>query len=308
MSDSLRLSVVDLTDADAAAEFFRVADAAREEDGYDPFNEQSRLDVSAGKRTPIVATVWSEREHARAIGSAILGHGQLDFTVDPVFRGKGLGGIALNGLLATVVGELTAWAHGDHPAARILAERHGFDAVRRLLQLRAPLDGPVESEHGRAAAALPPAITASQPAITAFRPGIDDAEWVALNAQVFARHPEQGTVTVADLRERMATPWFNAGDFLIARDEPGQMIGYNWLKIEPGAQEGEIYVVGVTAASAGQGLGRLLMDAGLTRLRERGCTAATLYVEADNAAAVHLYRSLGFVDHTVDVQYRRIPR
>ncbi|TAM69329.1 MAG: mycothiol synthase [Microbacteriaceae bacterium] len=301
MSDSLRLSVVDLTDVAAAAEFFRVADAAREEDGYDPFNEQSRFDLSTGKRTPIVATVWSEREHARAIGSAILGHGQLDFTIDPVFRGKGLGGIALDGLLATVAGELTAWSHGDHPAARILAERHGFDAVRRLLQLRASLDGRSELVPDGAA-------TASNPAITVFRPAIDDAEWVELNAAVFATHPEQGAVTVADLRERMAEPWFNAGDFLIARDGAGHMVGYNWLKIEPAAQEGEIYVLGVATASAGRGLGRLLMNAGLDRLRERGCTAATLYVEADNMPAVKLYRSLGFIDHTVDVQYRRAPR
>ncbi|WP_308467721.1 mycothiol synthase [Rathayibacter soli] len=304
MSDSLRLSVTDLTDAAAAADFFRVADAAREEDGYDPFNEQSRFDVTSGRRTPIVATVWSAQEHARAIGAAILGHGQLDFVIDPVFRGKGLGGIALNGLLATVTGELTAWAHGDHPAARILAERHGFDAVRRLLQLRAPLDARPEL------VARPGALHggAAHPAITAFRPGIDDAEWMALNAAVFATHPEQGAVTLADLGERMAEPWFNAGDFLIARDQAGRMVGYNWLKIEPDAQEGEIYVIGVAAASAGQGLGRSLMRAGLARLRERGSTAATLYVEADNAAAVHLYRSLGFLDHTVDVQYRRIPR
>ncbi|MEO8906650.1 MAG: mycothiol synthase [Microbacteriaceae bacterium] len=302
MSDSLRLSVTDLTDAAAAADFFRVADAALEEDGYDPFNEQSRFDVSSGRRTPIVATVWSEQEHRRAIGAAILGHGQLDFVIDPVFRGKGLGGVALNGLLATTPGELTAWAHGDHPAARILAERHGFDAVRRLLQLRAPLGQPLdEPPSGRPERAE----QSPTPMITPFRAGIDDEEWVTLNAGVFATHPEQGAVTVADLRERMAESWFDAGDFLIARDEAGHMLGYNWLKIEPGAQDGEIYVIGVAAASAGRGLGRALMSAGLARLRERGCTAATLYVEADNTTAVHLYRSLGFLDHTIDVQYRR---
>jgi mycothiol synthase len=47
------------------------------------------------------------------------------------------------------------------------------------------------------------------------------------------------------------------------------------------------------------------MAAGLARLRERGCTAAELYVEADNTPAVSLYRSLGFAHDRVHVQYAR---
>jgi mycothiol synthase len=312
MSDSLRLSVPDLTSTEAAAEFYRVADAARDVDGYDPFNEQARLDVASGRRTPVVATVWSQDEHARAIGAAIIGHGELDLVVDPIFRGKGFGGVAVSGLLPTIQGEVTAWSHGDHPAARILAARHGFEAVRTLLQLRlSPIPdaagaGPsTSSGTGPSTSSGTGSGTASSATIDAFDPSTDAAEWVALNARVFAGHPDQGAITDNDLRERMAESWFRAGDFLIARDASGIMIGYNWLKIEPGADEGEIYVIGVDASQAGRGLGRTLMRAGLERLRERGCSAATLYVEADNIAAVHLYRSLGFADRTVDVQYRR---
>jgi mycothiol synthase len=302
MSDSLRLSVPDLSSNEAAAEFYRVADAARDVDGYDPFNEQSRLDVASGRRTPIVATVWSQDEHARAIGAAIIGHGELDLVIDPIFRGKGFGGVAASGLLATIQGEVTAWSHGDHPAARILATRHGFEAVRTLLQLRL---SPIPDAGGPAATGSATGDEASAATVTSFDPNTDAAEWVALNALVFASHPEQGGITESDLRERMAEPWFDAGDFLIARDASGTMIGYNWLKIEPAAEEGEIYVIGVDHSHAGRGLGRSLMNAGIRRLRERGCTAATLYVEAENAAAVHLYRSMGFTDRTVDVQYRR---
>lgn len=300
MSDSLRLSVPDLSSNEAAAEFYRVADAARDVDGYDPFNEQSRLDVASGRRTPVVATVWSQDEHARAIGAAIIGHGELDLVIDPIFRGKGFGGVAISGLLPTIQGEVTAWSHGDHPAARILATRHGFDAVRTLLQLRLSQIPDAGGDGHATSSAIEQAAT-----IAAFNPRTDAAEWVALNARVFAGHPEQGAITESDLRERMAEPWFDAGDFLVARDASGTMIGYNWLKIEPGADDGEIYVIGVDASEAGHGLGRTLMQAGISRLRERGCTAATLYVEADNVAAVHLYRSLGFADRTVDVQYRR---
>lgn len=301
MSDSLRLSVPDLSNAGAASDFFRVADAARESDGYDPFNEQSRLDLASGHRTPVIATVtstdavWQPDADGSAldghtVGAAIVGAGQLDLVMDPVFRGKGYGAVALPGLLSQAHGELTAWSHGDHPAARVLAPRFGFEPVRTLLQLRL--------------AQLPAAI-APLDGIDTFRVGVDEDEWVALNARVFATHPEQGRVTADDLRAREAEPWFDAGDFFLARDTSGTMTGYNWLKIEPGESSGEIYVIGVDAASAGHGLGRRLMLAGLARLADRGCTSATLYVEADNEPAVRLYRSLGFADHTIDVQYRR---
>jgi len=67
-------------------------------------------------------------------------------------------------------------------------------------------------------------------------------------------------------------------------------------------------VVGVSPEWSGHGLGRRLMTAGLERLRRRGAARATLYVEADNEPAVRLYRSIGFADRTVDVQYRRRTR
>lgn len=312
MSESLRLSVPDLASADGASAFFRVADAARDVDGYDPFNEQARLDVASGHRTPIVAIVsstdalwqpdatWPPLADAallgHVVGAAIVGAGGLDLVIDPVFRGKGYGAVAASGLLPHLHGNITAWSHGDHPAARALAPRFGFEPVRTLLQLRALALGESRSD----SATFPAGTT-----ITAFRPGVDEAEWVALNARVFAQHPEQGGITLDDLRARQAEPWFDAGDFLVARASDGRMVGYNWLKLEPGGSDGEVYVIGVDAATAGRGLGRRLMQAGLARMAERGRATATLYVEADNEPAVHLYRSLGFADHIVDVQYRR---
>lgn len=81
------------------------------------------------------------------------------------------------------------------------------------------------------------------------------------------------------------------------------LVGYDWLKIEPGSSTGEIYVLGIAPEAAGRGLGRALLGAGLARMVERSCTAADLYVEAENRAAVALYRSLGFTDAAIDVQY-----
>ncbi|RNE64040.1 mycothiol synthase [Cryobacterium tepidiphilum] len=291
------LSVHSATDAAAQAAVREVAEQAASVDGYRPFNEQAMLDIASGRREPFLLT----QAGGEAVGAAILGAGELDLVVVPGSRRRGVATAALPSLLDRVpAGEqLFAWAHGDHPGAAALAVRFGFASVRTLLQLRvSPIPEP-------AAAALSQGLR-----IEAFRPGVDADDWVALNALVFAHHPEQGALTATDLAARQAEPWFDAGDLLVARDAGGRMIGYNWLKIEPGDADrvGEIYVIGVHPDAAGQGLGRALMNAGLARLLERGCQAAALYVEADNEPAVRLYRSLGFTDFTVDVQYRRDAR
>jgi mycothiol synthase len=284
------LRVRDITDAAPRAAFDRLVRRAVAVDEASPFNDQALIDVEAGSRSLLFAIRPPESPSAAEllIGAALIGHGELEFVVDPEWRGTGVGSSMLTDVLGDAPPGLLAWAHGDHPASRALAVRFGFDRVRTLLQLRMPLTsatGPAPRQAG----------------ITAFTPGIDDDEWVELNARVFASHPEQGRLTVDDLRARQSERWFDAGDFLIARDESGRMLGYNWLKID--ADHGEIYVIGV--GEPGRGLGRALMLAGLDRLRERGVRMASLYVEGDNEPAVHLYRSLGFADHAVDVQYRQ---
>ncbi|MEZ5258337.1 MAG: GNAT family N-acetyltransferase [Ilumatobacteraceae bacterium] len=50
----------------------------------------------------------------------------------------------------------------------------------------------------------------------------------------------------------------------------------------------------------GRGLGRQLTVAGLDHLARRGVPVGMLYVDADNAAATGLYRSLGFTVHRTD--------
>jgi mycothiol synthase len=64
-----------------------------------------------------------------------------------------------------------------------------------------------------------------------------------------------------------------------------------------------VYVVGVTPEAQGRGLGKALTVAGIEYLHRRGLQAIMLYVDADNTAAVALYRRLGFTRWDVDVMY-----
>ncbi|MFB2554785.1 mycothiol synthase [Herbiconiux liangxiaofengii] len=295
MSDSLTLSV---SSPDEAREpFLRLVARAALVDGQHPFNDQAQIDAGKGTRSLLLA-----ERNASVVGAAIVGQGELEFVIDPEWRQEGLGRQLLEIVLRNNgEGPLLAWAHGDHPASRRLAATHRFDAVRTLLQLRRELSPATDAsapDSAPAASALPAGF-----AVSTFRGGRDADDWVDLNARVFAEHDEQGSITAEDLSFRLSEAWFDPDDFLLLRDSDGRLVGYNWLKVEPGDSVGEIYVVGVEEGHAGQGLGRHLMNLGLERLAERGCTHAALYVDADNTRAVALYRSLGFTDHTIDVQY-----
>lgn len=124
--------------------------------------------------------------------------------------------------------------------------------------------------------------------------GQDESAWVEVNNRAFSWHREQGGWTLAQVAERQAEPWFDADGFRVY-DIDGQIAAYCWTKVH--ADEvppiGEVYVIAVDPQYHGQGLGRALTLAGYEHLAEVGLTRAMLYVDADNTAAVTLYRDLG---------------
>jgi mycothiol synthase len=295
-----------------------IAASASDLDGQPPFSDQSLVELRTGSRTALVLA---------DVAAAIVGTGEAEFVVAPDARGRRHGTALLERLVADAADELLIWAHGDHPAARALARSHGFDPVRELLQLRAPVEGRegdsavrsvAVTDSGRSAAAGSGSGSGSdsgsgsgsgsgssfgsgsRSGISTFRPGDDDAAWLHVNARAFAHHPEQGRVSQRDLDELRTEDWFNPEDFLVVRDGT-DIVAYCWLKVEGGM--GEFYVVGVDPSRQGEGLGRRLMDAGFARLAARGIRTALLYVEGDNAPALALYRSYGFERHSIDIQY-----
>jgi mycothiol synthase len=286
-------------------------------DRQPPFSDQSLVDLESGARQLVVLAA-REKPAAAAIVLFASTSFEAEFVVDPLERHHGLGNRMMIEMLREAHGTVRIWAHGDHPDARALARRYDMEPVRELLQLRADVSGasviePVEISRGNETGGVSEVSTSSTTErnstnggvrIDQFRVGTDDAEWLAVNARAFATHPEQGKLTQADLDARIAEDWFDPEDFLIARDADGAMMGFCWLKVKGAEGEpGEFYAVGVHPKYQGRGLGRSLVEAGLRRLAERGIRTASLYVEADNIAAVALYRSFGFADHSIDIQY-----
>ena len=273
-----------------------LAEAARS-DGQQAVSEQGRLRLRGGAREGV-------RHLLLSAGGTLVGYAQLEDTdpveapaaelvVRPSRRGQGHGRALGAALLAATGKRLRVWAHGGHSAARHLAQVLGLTLFRELRQMRRPLTGFDAPEPK-----LPEGVT-----VRTFRPGQDDAAWLAANAEAFAHHPEQGSLTQRDLDDRMAEPWFDSEGFFLA-ERDGELLGFHWTKAHAEEGLGEVYVVGVRPSAQGGGLGKALTTIGLRHLARRGLPTAMLYVDADNTAAVTVYERLGFTTHETDLMYR----
>jgi mycothiol synthase len=260
----------------------------RAADGQDPLDEASALHLAhhglAGAR------LWLGGHDGA--GFALRRGAGVDLAVAPAARGRGVGR-ALAAVALVGDDPVTAWSHGDHPAAARLAAVHHLARARELWVMRRPFAEPL------AELVLPPDLE-----VRGYSPD-DAAEVIRVNAAAFAAHPEQGAMDAANLAERMAQDWFDPAGLLVATSG-GRVLGFHWTK-QHSAEVGEVYVVGIDPAAQGRGLGKLLTLAGLHHLAGRGVGEVLLYVEADNAPAVAVYRGLGFTHRDCDthVQYRR---
>ena len=296
------------------AEIRAVLDRAEESDGAAALDEAALLALRHRGLTGSTMLVTGDP----VAGVAWLREGDLAVVVDPAARGAGRGRALVAAAAAHGLPDgLTAWSHGNHPAAAALAQEFGFERVRDLWVMRRSLDD------------LPPlpdvAAAGRGVVVRAFRPGQDEEAFLAVNAEAFAHHPEQGSLARADLEQRMAEAWFDPAGFFVAEalpgdgpetatdptDAPAGLVGFHWTKVHHGERPvGEVYVVGVSPRAQGGGLGRLLTLTGLHHLAGRGLREVLLYVESDNAPAVAVYSRLGFAHAAADthVQYRRAGR
>ncbi|MFG1814316.1 mycothiol synthase [Kribbella sp. NPDC049174] len=285
-----------------ASAITELARLAAQSDGVNPLSERTLLHldgehpgdlhVLAYEGEPGTIEVTGLQSARNLIGyGALAPDGSAELVVSPAARRQGTGTALLRMLLDHGGARVRVWAHGRLPGSDELAARLGLEVTRELYFLR------------RTRAALPEPVWPEGIAVRAFVPGQDEAAWLEVNSLAFADHPEQGSWTAADLAERLQQPWFDPAGFFLAVDSTsGALAGFHWTKVEEGV--GEVYVVGVSPAYQGSGLGKALTLQGLQHLQEdRGLDAIVLYVDGTNTAARGLYTSLGFTTAALDVQF-----
>lgn len=238
---------------------------------------------------------------APAALAAVAPDGSVELVVDPAARRAGLGRALVN-FVRERHPEASFWAHGDLPAARALAGSLGMEKTRELLVMGTELDG--AGTGAGTGAGIPDGYEVLSYAEAAKRwgPEVVDKQWLEVNNDAFSWHPEQGGWDQRQLDRAREAEWFREEGvrLMYAGDE---LAGFHWTKQHPDGT-GEVYVVGLGSGYRGEGLGVPLLKAGLDHLAEEGSAQVILYVEADNEAAVKLYRRMGFVTRESHAVYR----
>jgi mycothiol synthase len=286
---------------DAVAAVRALAGRAAEADGIDAVSEAFRLALTSPRASVTHLLAYAGR--SGPVGYAARdAAGSAELVVDPGSRRAGVGRALLRAVLDG--GATGVWAHGDLPAARALASSEGLVPTRELhVMERAVRDGDEVDP------ALPEGFS-----VRAFEPGRDEHAWLDVNRLAFASHPEQGSLTVEDLQDRMAQDWFDPSGFLLVEDTTATQDGgahplaaFHWTKREPGSTTGEVYVVGVHPAYQGRGLAGPLTGLGTAHLARQGVDRIELYVDGDNTRALATYRRAGFEDAVLHVVHGRPP-
>jgi mycothiol synthase len=286
--------------ADDIAEVSTLLRDAERADGSVPLSDHMWLDLREGGRRGFAGLVAREPGHDHPVAYCQLSQGidswAVEIVVHPHHRydmaaiGPDLMRAAIEILGDEGGGHLHWWVFEPSQVHHTIAEQIGLTVGRTLLQLRRAL--PLEPE-------LTEMITDF--VTCRFRPGLDDDDWLSVNNAAFATHPEQGGWTHDTLNTRCRAPWFDPDGFILHHIDD-TLAGFCWMKVhkKESGDIGEIYVVAVNPDFQNQGLGARLAIAGLDHTAKNGCTVGMLYVDADNLAALRMYKKLGFTAHQRD--------
>ena len=284
-------------DAAALDEVSQLISDAWRADGTRPLNDHLWLDLREGGRQGFAGVIARDEEHRHILAYCQISRGNeswsLDLVVHPHHRydtmelAPELIRQALEVVSQEGGGHVHWWVFEPNNIHRQLASNAQLRPGRQLLQMRRTL--PLTDDE---------LLELADFATTSFRVGVDEAKWLEVNNAAFASHPEQGGWTKHTIESREQEPWFDADGFRM-HWQGDDLAGFCWTKVHPDHQPplGEIYVIAMNPAFAGQGLGRKMTLAGLHHLASHGLTTAMLYVDGDNASAVNVYHSLGFSAH-----------
>jgi ribosomal protein S18 acetylase RimI-like enzyme len=202
--------------------------------------------------------------------------------VHPSFRGRGLGGAVLDWALARVPSNAVVKATVLTGEKQRLFESRGLHLTAALDRLWRPLGEPVE------VAPPPPGITIAE---------WDDEDGFDVYCEAFAGLPSNPFAD-AEWPGRSFEDWiqwtiyseFDASVSALARDEQGAPVGF------VACWEGGPLQAGTIPAWRRRGVGRALLTAAMARVvtRPDHDEPAQIDVNADNVAAVQLFRRCGF--------------
>jgi len=230
-----------------------------------------------------------------------IGRVVLDCRVHPEHRRRGLATELCNNAMsrARELGARAAHVNigEDNVAAREILLELGFSLVRRFLELT--LDIGRVDELG-----IHPAMQCC-----CLQPGEED-KLTKLQNCAFAGTWGYNPNTVEKITFRIGLSSCSRQDIILTYDGD-RAIGCCWTGISceegiPSVRKGRIHMLGVDPDYRGKGIGRELMMAGLTRLRNRGLGVAELTVDSENRTARALYQSLGFEVHANTLWYEKV--
>ena len=312
---------LDPSSSEELAAVRELLDLVEKADGVPAFGEAflRALDSESSDSVGYVHMVAEER-------GAILGVVSMnpsyvcEIAVHPEHRRRGLGSELLRILGRSLDGDqqLSVWSHGALPGAVGFAGDRQARTVRELLKMSVDCNPSFEEGAARRADLLhsrDKSMAKIQDAgyrvldyvesSAKFGGRVTDAEWLRVNNEAFAWHPEQGGWDMERLLDARDADWFDPnGVLLLWKDE--ECVGFHWTKRPDGDPHGEVYVVCLADAARGRGLGTPMTLLGMGYLLDNGARAIDLYVEGDNVPAVATYEKLGFKVVHRDVVYRGI--
>jgi ribosomal-protein-alanine acetyltransferase len=119
--------------------------------------------------------------------------------------------------------------------------------------------------------------------------------------EILRESPEAANWTEASLRESIVV----GGVVALVSESRGAVTGF--LLGRQVVDEAEILNISVKQTSRRQGVASGLVSAALLEFRKRGANSAYLEVRESNAAAIGLYRALGFAQRGLRKGYYRNP-
>ncbi len=187
----------------------------------------------------------------------------------------------------------------DNVTARELFTKMGFRFIRRFLELRLDLSEVHVPDMGRMG-----------PRYRQMKSG-EEEKLVNIQNRSFADTWGFNPNTVEEIAYRIGLPNCSPEDIILACDGD-HVIGYCWTRIYVGEENvtrggrGRIYMLGVDTDHRSKGIGRDVLLAGLSYLKNKGLGMVDLTVDSENKAACALYRSAGFGIRTRSLWYEKV--